>query len=248
MGSIYFIADAHLDGSDTPRQRERQQCLLAFLDHIETRASRLYILGDLFDFWFEWRHVIPRYHFPVIYRLRQLVEAGIEIHLLSGNHDFALGSYLENEIGLRCHGDSITFELAGKRFFAAHGDGVARSDRGYRLLKRLIRHRLSRALFRTIVPPDLGMALARATSRSSRKLKRIDKVRWREEYADFARARFRERFDFVLLAHIHDPFRLEEGDRVYINCGDWMDFYSYAVFDGQTLTLKRWPDQSQSGE
>lgn len=245
MKNIYFISDVHLAFMETAPEIEKREKLLDFLDLVSREGSALYLLGDIFDFWFEWYHVVPKYWFPILYRLRRLVDQGVEVNFIPGNHDFYTGTYLAKEIGLRCFSESVTFSLGGKRFFAAHGDGYARSDRGYRFLKRVIRSRVSQFLYRTFIPSDLGMLIARWTSKSSRKLVRIDKDPWSGEYLDFALDKFSEGFDYVLLGHIHEPVRHEEGGKIYINCGDWMREFSYAKYDGKDLTLEHFqPDPS----
>jgi UDP-2,3-diacylglucosamine hydrolase len=240
MKSIYFISDVHLAFEEDGEERAKREKLLGFCDFIMEQASALYILGDLFDFWFEWHHVVPGYWFPILHQLRKMVDAGIAVHFTTGNHDFYTGDYLQKEIGLVCHREAVEFSIGGKRFFAAHGDGLAKKDRGYRLVKRIIRHRFSIFCYRNFIPADIGMFMARLTSRSSRKLVKIDRAAWGEEYFQFARQKFREGFDYVLLGHIHQPMHRQEGGKVYVNCGDWLSHFTYARFDGRQLTLNHW--------
>lgn len=240
MKSIYFISDIHLAFEEDEAELQKRRKLLSFCEHIMDRASALYILGDLFDFWFEWHHVIPKYWFPVLHRFRQMIEAGVEIHFTTGNHDFFTGRYLEKEIGMECHRESAEFSIDGKRFFAAHGDGLAKWDRGYRILKKIIRHRLAIFFYRNFVPADIGMLLAKWTSRSSRKLVKIDRVAWGEEYFQFARQKFAQGYDYVLLGHVHEPLQRDENGHTYINCGDWLQHFTYALYDGRTLSLNKW--------
>ena len=244
MKNIYFIADAHLSFKEDEEEKQKRQKLHGFLQYLadngETRE--LFILGDLFDFWFEWYHVVPKYWFPVLYQLRKLVEAGITVSFFAGNHDFYTGAYLQKEIGLRCFTDSYEFEAGGKRFFVAHGDGYAKKDRGYRLLKRIIRNPVSIFLFKTFFPADLGMQMARLASKSSRKLVNIDKSAWAEEYYAFAREKFRQGYDYMVLGHLHYPMIREEDreGKIFLSCGDWMRQFTYGKFDGRHLTLEYW--------
>ncbi|MCP4154730.1 MAG: UDP-2,3-diacylglucosamine diphosphatase [bacterium] len=245
MKKIYFISDAHLSFTECEIEVEKRTKLLEFLEHIrdENKAgTELYILGDLFDFWFEWYHVIPKYWFPILYAFRKCIEAGIKIHFVSGNHDFYPGKYLEKEIGIRCFDESHEFEVKGKRFFVAHGDGYARKDRGYRFLKRVIRNPLSIFLYKTFLSADLGMQVAGMFSKSSRKVVKIEKKSWSEEYYKFAQNKFAEGFDFVILGHIHYPIVKEDNGRIYVNCGDWITEFTYALYEGDShsLTLNRW--------
>jgi UDP-2,3-diacylglucosamine hydrolase len=242
MNDIYFISDAHLGFKNTEEETGKRRKLLGFLEFLETSGNtrELYVLGDLFDFWFEWYHVIPKYWFPILHKLKKLVESGINVTLITGNHDFHTGSYLEKEIGIRCIDEFHDFEIGSKRFFAAHGDGLAKKDRGYRFIKRIIRHRLSIFLYKTFIPADLGMQIARWTSKSSRKLNRFEKQSWSEEYYKFAKEKFDEGFDYVILGHIHYPMIREEENngKTYVNCGDWIKHFTYAVYDGSRLMLK----------
>lgn len=240
MKNIYFISDVHLAFKEDDPEKEKRKKLLDFLNSISRDAKELYILGDLFDFWYEWYHVIPKYWFPVLFRLRKMVEAGIKINLITGNHDFFTGKYLENEIGIICFNEYREFDIGSKRFFAAHGDGYAKKDRGYRLLKKIIRNPMSKFLYKTFISADLGVQIAKWTSYSSRKLVRIEKLSWIEEYYEFARGKFSEGFDYVLLGHIHAPLIRKEDGNVYINCGDWIAHFTYAKYDGQSLTLHHW--------
>lgn len=238
MKNIYFISDAHLQFWLPDIAQEQR--LQAFLNYIEADAGQLFILGDIFDFWFEWRHVIPRYYAGILSHFKQMIRSGIEIHFITGNHDFYAGQYLKNEIGIICHDEFAELEFSGKRFFLAHGDGLAKKDRGYRLLKKIIRNRFANFLFKTFVHPDLGMAIARLASRSSRKWRSNDKSSWAEEYAEFARQKLTAGYDYVLLGHIHYPMIREENGKVYCNCGDWITEFTYGRYDGNELKLLRW--------
>jgi UDP-2,3-diacylglucosamine hydrolase len=175
MKNIYFLSDAHLAFREDEIEVEKRQKLLAFLEYIanDRQADALYLVGDIFDFWFEWYHVVPKYWFPVLFRFRQLTEAGIKVYFITGNHDFYTGSYLEKEIGITCFNEYCEFERDSKRFFVAHGDGYAGKDRGYRLLKRIIRNPFSIFLYKTFISADLGMQMARWFSHSSRQLRKV---------------------------------------------------------------------------
>lgn len=240
MRNIYFLSDAHLAFKEDDIEVEKRKKLLAFLEYIanDKDADALYLVGDIFDFWFEWYHVVPKYWFPVLFRFRQLMEAGIKVYFITGNHDFYTGSYLQKEIGVACFNEYCEFEVDSKRFFVAHGDGYAKKDRGYRLLKRIIRNRFSIFLYKTFFSADLGMQVARWFSHSSRQLRKIEKSAWAEEYYRYAQKKFDQGFDYVVLGHIHYPMRKEEGGKVYVNCGDWMNHFTYGKYDGKDLTLE----------
>ena len=240
MKNVYFISDIHLSLSRNDREQEKLKRLHSFLDFIEPQAEALFILGDLFDFWFEWYHVIPKYWFEVLHHFRKLIDRGINIHLIKGNHDFHLGQYLQKEVGLLCHDQSYEFSLNNQSFYIAHGDGLAKKDRGYRLLKRVIRNPLSIFLFKTFLSPDLGFQLAKWTSRSSRSLMQKKRGYWSEEYFQAARKKFEKGFDYVILGHLHVPEIRTRGRHVYVNCGDWIAEFSYALYHNHSLSLHSW--------
>ena len=152
-GLSYFISDAHLGADTRQAEAEREKILLGFLHWIGDRAQRLYIVGDLFDFWFEYRSVVSRRAFPVVCALRRLVDAGVEVTWMGGNHDYWLGDFLRDEVGLRVMRVPLEVTLEGRRILLIHGDGLAgRQDRGYRVLRAVIRAPLSESLFRLIHP------------------------------------------------------------------------------------------------
>ncbi len=242
---IYFISDVHLRFVEDKIEHDKRGKLFEFLDHVKKKGDVLVIAGDLFDFWYEWRHVIPKYWFGVIHKLRDLIENGIMVFLITGNHDFELGSYLQEEVGIHCFEESIELKFGEKTFFIAHGDGLAKKDRGYRFMKRIIRNRFSKFLFKTFIHPDLGMKLAKWASGSSRKLVKIDKNHWSDEYFKFAQTKFIEGYDFVILGHLHTPLLKESDGHFYMNTGDWMTHFSYGYFDGKEIHLKSWKNKSE---
>jgi UDP-2,3-diacylglucosamine hydrolase len=236
---IYFLSDLHLKLDNKPGTEAAKQPLLKFLSSVPQDAKEVVLMGDIFDFWYEWVHVVPAYHFDIFFSLKKLIEKGIKITYLAGNHDFRLGGYLKNEIGINCVENEYVFESGGKRFFAAHGDGLARSDGGYRFLKKVLRSKINNLLFRTFIPPDLGIWIANATSKSSRKYRKIDREKWSAEYSSFAESKLKEGFDYVILGHLHLPQTKMFGDRTYLNTGDWIEYFTYGLFDGEKLTLEK---------
>lgn len=242
---IYFISDIHLAFTGTSEETAKVEHLLGFLRMVgaDEQAHTLYLAGDIFDFWFEWRHVVPKYWFPVLFQLRKLVEQGIEVIFITGNHDFYTGGpggYLETSIGLRCFAETHEFQVGALRFVIAHGDGLARRDWGYRLLKRLIRHRASIFLYKTLISPEWGMRIAKWFSKSSRKLIAIDRRAWAGEYFEYAQTRFEQGVDCFITGHIHYPIMKSVGNKVFISLGDWITGFTYALFDGERISLLQW--------
>ena len=241
MSRIFFISDAHLGLKEENREKEREERLTEFLKYVEKNGDGLTIVGDLFDFWFEYRSVVPRRYFSIVFALKTMVNQGINVDYVTGNHDFWISSFFENELGIKVHRDPLEMVVNGKRLYVAHGDGLAKKDVGYRMIKRILRHPLNIRLYR-LVHPDLGFALAlffSKLSRDHREIKNRD-----DEYKQYAKARFVEGFDAVVLAHTHRPQEFHENGRTYINIGDWMNHFTYGKFEGGRLSLEYWQKQA----
>jgi UDP-2,3-diacylglucosamine hydrolase len=240
--AAYFISDAHL-GIPVPGHNDRQKHLFSFLDEIEDSAEALYIVGDLFDFWIEYKHAIRPDYFAVVARLRRLVDSGVELHYLAGNHDFALGPFLRDTVGLCIHLDHVETTIQGKRVHLYHGDGVVKKDVGYRILKRVLRNPVNQRLYK-LLHPDIGVPLASFFSGNSRKMladwlteKRL------EEYRCCARSLL-ENNDIVIFGHTHKPEVRKYGNGVYINTGEWIRKYTFAKMENGTAGLWEWfPDR-----
>ncbi len=237
MKAIFFISDAHLGFDNKDVEANRVSLLLRFLEYVEKNGRMLVIIGDLFDFWFEYKSVIPRKYFNILFELKRMRDQNIKIHYVTGNHDFWMNNFWEEQVGVVVHKNPFEFESNSKKFYIAHGDGLAKKDIGYRILKRILRHPFNVRLFR-LVHPDLGFAAARFFSRLSRNHRVFqDEDR---EYIAFSKARFEEGFDCVLMGHTHRPCVCHEKDQIYVNTGDWIDHFSYAEFNGERLMLKYW--------
>ena len=235
---VYFFSDAHLGAGSKSEEKEKESKLICFLKQIEPDASHLYIVGDLFDFWFEYRYLIPKGFQSVLSRLAQLKSSGVEINYLSGNHDFWLGDFLPEQMGIPVHKDSLAAEHQGKKIFLSHGDGLAKSDRGYRLLKKILRNKVNIWLYRQL-PPDFSVPLARYVSGSSRDYTSGRETKFQEEYRQFAEERISSGFDYVILGHTHQPQLEKIGNGVYVNLGDWFKNFSYAVMEKGEIRLER---------
>ena len=238
---IHLVSDIHLGA--VPHETER--AFVRWLEHTGESASQLIVNGDLFDFWFEYRSAVPRGHTRVLGALARLVDAGLPVTLMGGNHDWWGGSYLTDEIGLRFLQDPLVVDLMGFRTFLAHGDGLGRGDWGYRMLRTVLRGRFTRWCFGWL-HPDVGAALAdrvsktehRMTGTSDREHARARVLR------EWGRQKLLEEpdLDLVILGHTHVPVIEEvEPGRYYVNGGDWVNHRSYLVLqDGELPTLKEW--------
>ena len=238
---VFVVSDIHLGA--VPPARER--AFVRWLEHTGGEASELIINGDLFDFWFEYEWAIPRGHTRVLAALAALVDGGVPVRFFGGNHDWWGGSFLEEEIGLVLHREPAVLDVAGRRAFVAHGDGLGRGDLGYRILKRTLRSRFTRWSFRWL-HPDLGARLARSVSGTGRRLD--DATESAQRRARILEAWATEKMcaepelDLVLLGHAHVPQILEvEDGRFYVNAGDWVDHRSYVVLAwGESPRLLEW--------
>ena len=237
--TAFFLSDAHLGAEPKEREAARETLLHRFLDSLPGRAGALYIVGDLFDFWFEYGSSIPRRHFHTLCALDRVRRAGIPITYLGGNHDYWLGSFLTRELGICVRDDALTLETQGRKLWIHHGDGLIGGDLGYRILKKVLRHRASIALYR-LVHPDLGIPFAAwvsKRSRHSRDQRRLDGERLVREIAE---PRFAEGYDGVLIGHFHHTFEHRADGREFIVLGDWIERFTFAVLDHGMLRLERW--------
>lgn len=242
---VYFVSDAHLGAEPEPVATQQFERLKALLVRAQREQGSVVINGDLFDFWYEWQTVIPKKYFAILRVLRETVEAGVPIHLLPGNHDFRLHGFLEKEIGMVTHDDALVVQIASQRIFVFHGDGILKSDHGYRLLKRVLRNPVAQRLFLWL-HPDLGMWLARGTSKQSRNATKGNPAE-DADYTRFAESVVNQGYQGVVLGHAHRPMLLEFTGGTYINLGDWIYHYTYARHDGTKLTLLKW-DGNDNGE
>lgn len=242
--SVYFISDAHLGSG--PDHEMRVRTLVALLRSFHRDAEAVYVLGDLFDFWFEYRHAVPRGHFQVLRALAELVEAGIPITYLGGNHDFWSGSYLSREVGLDVSQHPITREHQRRRLFLAHGDGLGPGDTGYRILKAILRHRIAISLYRTI-HPDLGIPLAYRVSKTSRQHTAGREVLLDRMARHVVTPRIRAGDDTVIVGHIHDPIHLTgPGKTEFVIIGDWLENFTYVRLTGGVLYLQRFRESEDA--
>ncbi len=234
----YFISDLHLGARYRGLDPDREEVVLRFLREKAPRASHLFILGDLFEFWMEYASFIPKEHFRILAALQELVRLNVEVHYLSGNHDFNLGTFFSDQMGLRVHADEIRIDLQGKRLLLLHGDGLAKSDWKYRIMKKVFRHPLSNRCFR-FLHPDFGMGLARAMSKASRD-RHQNRPRHMDEYEAACRAILADgRQDILIHGHTHAAFVKTFPEGVYINSGEWLTRMEYVAMQGGVGSIEK---------
>jgi len=235
---VFFMADAHL-GLDPEGDPRRVRALVSFFEHVRRAAAALFILGDFFDFWFEYRCVVPRRHFPVLASLRDLASLGGPVVYVGGNHDYWVGDFLREDVGLHVVTSPVELSAQGKRIYLAHGDGLAQRDRFYPLLRGFLHSRIVTGLFR-LVHPDLGLPMARCVSRLSRGVNPDwapdPDTLWRRAGEPL----FDEGFDAVVLGHIHKPVGMTRDDKSLFVVGDWINRFTYLVLSGGAFEQRRW--------
>ena len=240
---IYFLSDFHLGAPNATDSLLREKKIIRFLEEIKTTAAQIFIVGDLFDFWYEYKKVVPRGYVRILGKLAAITDAGIPVHFFVGNHDMWMKDYFQQELNIPVYFEPVNFEFNGKKFLVGHGDGLGPGDKGYKFIKQLFRNKACKWLF-GVLPPALGMGIAHYFSRKSRaqtgqtdeKFLGEDKE-WLIIYCK--QLLQKEYYDYLIFGHRHLPidFALTEKSR-YINLGDWIKYFSYAVFDGQNLELK----------
>lgn len=235
--AIYFFSDVHLGAAEKELEKIKLEKLFSLFDLMQADARKVYILGDLFDFWFEYKHAIPKEHLQVVFKLAAMIENGIEVHYISGNHDFWLGEFLANEVGIKIHRDYYETIENGKKLFLIHGDGLSPADWKYRILKKILRNRVNIWLYQKI-PCDIGIPLAKFVSSSSRLHTDGRESRFVGDYEAYAEEKLKSGYDAVLIGHTHYPQRIEFDRGLYLNTGDMMKNFSYGRLDNGELTLE----------
>jgi len=247
---VYFFSDAHLGIPDVESSRKREKKLVRFLDQIKEDALEIYIMGDLFDFWFEYKTVVPKGFTRLLGKLAEIVDSGIPIYFFKGNHDIWAFNYLQEEIGIKIYRNPQRKEILGKQFYLAHGDGLGRGDQGYKFLKWIFEQKLNQWLFRWI-HPDWGLAMGLFWSRRSRYANEARETKAKEEPSrqpilesrlpQFAQNLLDqgEKIDYFVMGHWHIVRNLElSSSSRFIFLGDWISRFSYGVFDGEVFEMR----------
>ena len=235
--ALYIFSDAHLGCGTPEEERLKIDKITALFDRVKSDGERLVILGDLFDFWFEYRHAIPKEHHDVLFMLSDLVKNGITVDYVSGNHDFWMDDFFEKQMQVNVYRDIFDLSFEGQHLHLIHGDGLAKADRGYRFLKRILRNRLNIWLYRRL-PPDWAMPLAKKVSGSSRRYTaRRDHV-FAEDYEKYAQTKLQNGFDVVAIAHLHIPIIKKFDNGIYVNTGDFINHFSYVRLADRKVTLE----------
>jgi UDP-2,3-diacylglucosamine hydrolase len=238
---ICFVSDAHF-GIRFPGHEDRERLFFNFLEQEAAGWSELYLVGDLFDFWIEYRNAIRTDYVMVLHHLWQVIDKGVAIHYLAGNHDFALGPFLQKTMGITLYPGALSREIQGKRVYLFHGDGLIKRDIGYRILKKLLRNPINQRIYK-LLHPDIGIPLGNFVSGSSRKyLNKPLAGKLRDEYRNCARKELAQGHDVVIFGHIHLPEYIKYPSGIYCNIGSWLKHYTYATMADGELSLWRYHD------
>ena len=244
MSKIYFASDLHLGVPNREKSLVREKLFVQWLEDIKSDAEAIYLVGDIFDFWFEYKKAVPKGYVRLLGKLAEISDSGIPIHIFTGNHDMWLFDYLEDEINAHIYREPIEISLKGKRFFIGHGDGLGPGDNGYKLIKKIFKNKLCQWLFERI-HPNLGISIAQYWSKKSRIAngEKDESYHGEKEWlTQFCKEKMKTiEVDYFIFGHRHLPLEVDLGNNTtYINLGEWVNYNSYAVFDGKKLELKRY--------
>lgn len=240
---VYFASDNHLGAPTMKESRQRELKFVRWLDTIKLDAGVLFLMGDLFDFWFEYKTVIPKGFTRTLGKLAELSDAGIEIHYFVGNHDLWMNGYFEEELNIPVYHKPQQYNINGTSFFIGHGDGLGPDDKGYKRMKKVFTNPVAKWFFKWL-HPDIGVRLAKYLSVSNKLISGDDDAKflgndkeWLVQYAH--RKLEQQHYDHFIFGHRHLPLEipLKENSK-YTNLGDWINYYTYAEFDGEKLSLK----------
>ena len=238
---IYFASDFHLGSPNHKASRIREDRVVRWLNEIEPSCSELFLMGDVFDFWFEYKTVVPKGFIRLQGKLAAMSDAGIKIYFFKGNHDMWVSDYFTKEMGIQIISDELEMVRNGKSFYLHHGDGLGPGDHKYKFLRKIFRNPVCQWLF-SMVPPRIGMGIASGWSGHSRSANDKEEVYMgmdKEWLAIYALEQLQKKhYDYFIFGHRHLPLNLQIAtNSLYVNLGEWINFSSYAVFDGNAFTL-----------
>lgn len=240
---IYFLSDFHLGAPDHSESLIREKRIVSFLDEARKDAQAIFILGDLFDFWYEYKYVVPKGYVRILGKLAEITDQNIPIHFFVGNHDMWMNNYFQKELNISVYYKPTPFELHGKKFLIGHGDGLGPGDHGYKFLKKIFRNSILQKLF-GMIPPSIGIGIANYFSKKSRvqtgKSNEVFMGEDKEWLVCYCKEELKKNHcDYFIFGHRHLPLQIELPDNsIYFNLGDWIQYNSYVEFDGNAIALK----------
>jgi UDP-2,3-diacylglucosamine hydrolase len=239
---IYFASDFHLGVPTFEKSLQREKLICKWLDEIKHDAEEIYLVGDVFDFWFEHAHSVPKGFVRLLGKLAELSDNGIRIHFFGGNHDMWMRQYLPRELNANVYYDPISREYNGKKFFIGHGDGLGPGDHKYKFLKKIFTSKICQWLFARL-HPNFSFGIANYFSRKSRIATGTTDEKYLGDENEwlyiFCKEHLKKnKVDYFIFGHRHLPIDVNVDSARYVNLGDWLKYNSYAVFDGKDVELK----------
>jgi UDP-2,3-diacylglucosamine hydrolase len=236
--TYFFISDIHLGLDNRQIEKEKEKKLISFLHFAQKNCSELFIVGDLFDYWFEYKRVIQKGFFKTLSALTELSECGVKIHYFIGNHDFLHRDFFVKEVGAILYYDAIDIELNGKRFFIGHGDGLIKNDTGYNILKKILRNKILQRFY-SAIHPDLGIRIASSTSKKSRDYTSQKNYGTVDGLLETAKLKIESGYNYVLFGHSHVRALDKINNGIYINLGSWLERPCYGKYN-DTFEIIDW--------
>lgn len=242
---VYFISDCHFGVPNKEKSLVRERLLIKWLDEVRKDAHEIYIMGDLFEFWFEYKTVIQKGYVRLLGKLAEITDSGIPVYFFRGNHDVWAFDYLAEELNIKIYPDTLTINILGKKFFLGHGDGLGEGDNGYKFLKKVFRNRINQWLFRWL-HPDIGSGMGLYWSNKSRVANEnagLEGVNQKglNRLSNYCKTILNTQpdIDYFIFGHIHKPAVVDlNGKAKYFSIGDWISSFSYLEFDGNKLEHK----------
>ena len=241
---IYFASDQHFGVPTVELSFPREQKFVAWLDEIKVDAEAIFLLGDLFDFWFEYKTVVPKGFVRVLGKLAEIRDSGIPIYFFVGNHDLWMNNYFQKELNIPVYHDNKEFTFGNKTFLIGHGDGKGPGDKGYKRMKRVFTNPFSKALFRWL-HPDIGVKLAQYLSVKNKLISGVEDVKFLGEENEwlvlYAKRKLETKhYNYFIFGHRHLPMKISVGENAeYVNLGDWIGYFTFGVFDGENFEIKK---------
>lgn len=240
---IYFASDFHLGIPTFEASAGREKLIVQWLDEIKDDAEEIFLVGDIFDFWFEYKHVIPKGFTRLLGKIAEISDSGIPVHFFTGNHDVWMYDYFPKELGVNVFREPISRTFNGKKFYIGHGDGLGPGDRGYKFLKKIFNNKFCQWMYARI-HPNLGVSIAKMSSIKSRMANGTKDEKFHGEDNEWLAIYSKEilqkeHFDYFVFGHRHLPLEIKLNDNsMYINLGEWVNYNTYGVFDGNRMELK----------
>lgn len=243
---IYFASDFHLGVPDYASSLEREKKIIRWLDQISHHATEIYLVGDIFDFWFEYKYVVPRGYIRILGKLAELRDKNISIHIFTGNHDMWMFGYLEQELGIHVYHEPVIREYNQKRFYIGHGDGLGPGDHTYKVIKKIFRNKFFQWCYARL-HPNFAFWLATGLSNKSRASHGADDATYKGDDKEWLFQYCKEilekqPIDYFIFGHRHLPIDKMIGNSRYLNLGDWIQYFTYAYYDGEKVEYKKFEE------